>query len=183
MLIVPGLSESLGAVGKRIIHFDTTDARLSVEAASSVRWARCPRCSHSSSRRHGLYRRHLRAQPCMGRSVNLSVQVRRYKCVNRQCSRTTFVERIEDLAQPKQRRTIGLSGEWCAMAQALGGSAAARFSVKARDRPGEQSGPGVSRIDSPSRCRWLRPLVGACGTVKLPRFGALLTASRRIYRR
>jgi hypothetical protein len=42
MVVIPGLSESLAAVGKRIIHFDTTDTRLSVEAASSVRWARCP---------------------------------------------------------------------------------------------------------------------------------------------
>jgi transposase len=94
MVIIPGLSESLVAVGKRIIRFDTTDTRLSVEAASSVRWARCPTCSHRGSRRHGQYRRHLRAQPCMGRSVKLSVQVRRFKCINLQCARTTFVEQI-----------------------------------------------------------------------------------------
>jgi transposase len=66
----------------------------------------------------------------MGRSVNLSVQVRRFKCINPQCSRTTFVEQIDNLAQAKQRRTVGLSGAWCAMAQALGGSAAARLSAK-----------------------------------------------------
>jgi hypothetical protein len=46
----------------------------------------------------------------MGRSFNLSVQVRRFKCINPQCSRTTFVEQIDDLAQAKQRRTVGLSG-------------------------------------------------------------------------
>jgi transposase len=130
MVFVPGLSESLGAAGKRIIHFDTTDTLLSVEAASSARRARCPTCLHGSSRRHGQYWRQLRAQPCMGRSVNLSVQVRRFKCINPQCSRTTFVEQIDDLAQAKQRRTVGLSGAWCAMAQALGGSAAARLSAK-----------------------------------------------------
>jgi hypothetical protein len=62
--------------------------------------------------------------------VTLSVQVRRFKCINVQCARTTFVERIEDLAQDKQRRTIGLNSAWCAMAQALGGSAAARLSAK-----------------------------------------------------
>ena len=66
----------------------------------------------------------------MGRSVKLSVQVRRFKCINLQCSRKTFVEQIEGFAKPKQRSTIGLSGAWCAMAQALGGSAAARLSGK-----------------------------------------------------
>jgi hypothetical protein len=66
----------------------------------------------------------------MGRSVNLSVQVRRFKCINPQCSRTTFVEEIGALAPAKQRRTVGLSGAWCAMAQALGGSAAARISAR-----------------------------------------------------
>jgi hypothetical protein len=36
MLIIPGLSESLGTVGKRIIRVDTTDTLLSVEVASSA---------------------------------------------------------------------------------------------------------------------------------------------------
>jgi hypothetical protein len=37
MVVIPGLSESLIAVGKRIIHVDSTDTLLSVQAASSVR--------------------------------------------------------------------------------------------------------------------------------------------------
>jgi hypothetical protein len=86
----------------------------------------------------GTQRRQLRAQPCVGRSVNLSVQVRRFKCINLKCSRTTFVEQIEAVAQAKQRRTVGLSGAWCAMAQALRGSAAARLSAKL--------GMGASRV-------------------------------------
>ena len=100
MVVIPGLSESLSAVGKRIVRFDTTEALLSVEAASSARRAQCPTCSHGSSRRHGQYRRRLSAQPCMGQSVSLSVEVRRFKCVNPQCLQTTFVEQIEAFARP-----------------------------------------------------------------------------------
>ena len=129
MVVVPGLSESLCAVGKRIIRFDITETLLSVEATSSVRRANCPRCSRGSSRRHGQYWRQLRAQPCMGRSVILYVQVRRFKCLNPQCPQATFVEPIEDLAPAKHRRTVGFSGASCAIAQALGGSAAARLSA------------------------------------------------------
>jgi hypothetical protein len=60
----------------------------------------------------------------------LHVQVRRFKCLNPQCPRMTFVEPIEALAPAKQRRTVGFSVASCAIAQALGGSAAARLSVK-----------------------------------------------------
>jgi transposase len=60
----------------------------------------------------------------------LHVQVRRFKCCNPQCPRMTFVEPIEALAPAKQRRTVGFSVASCTIAQALGGSAAARLSVK-----------------------------------------------------
>ncbi len=130
MFVVPGLSESLDAVGKRIIRFDITDTLLAVEATSLAQRAKCPTCSRGSSRRHGQYQRQLRAQPCMGRSVILHVQVRRFKCLNPQCFQMTFVEPIEALAPAKQCRTVGFSGESCAIAEALGGSAAARLSAK-----------------------------------------------------
>lgn len=39
MVVLPGLSASLGAVGKQIIHFGITETVLSVEASSSVRRA------------------------------------------------------------------------------------------------------------------------------------------------
>jgi transposase len=56
--------------------------------------------------------------------------VRRFKCLNPQCPQKTFAERIEDLAPAKQRRAVGFHVASNAMAQALGGSAAARLSVK-----------------------------------------------------
>jgi hypothetical protein len=66
----------------------------------------------------------------MGRSVILHIQVRRFKYLNPRCPRTTFVEPIEALAPAKQRRTVGFYGASSAIAQALGGSAAARLSTK-----------------------------------------------------
>lgn len=110
MVVIPGLSESLSAVGKRIIRFDTADTLLSVEAASAARSTRCPKCSHRSSRRKGQCRRRLNAEPCLGSTLSLSVEVRRFKCVNRQCTQATFAEQINALASPKQRRTVGLNG-------------------------------------------------------------------------
>jgi len=129
MVVIPGLTDSLGAVGKRITHFETSEGGLAVDIASTVRSAQCPKCSHRSSRQHGQYRRRLSAEPCMGRPVSLGVEVRRFKCVNRQCSQATFAEQIDALALPKQRRTVGLDGAWRSIAQALGGAAASRLSA------------------------------------------------------
>ena len=112
MVVIPGLTDSLGAVGRRINHFETYEGGLAVDVASTVRSARCPKCSHRSSRQHGQYRRRLSAEPCMGWTVSLGVEVRRFKCVNRQCSQATFAEQIDALALPKQRRTVGLDGAW-----------------------------------------------------------------------
>ena len=129
MVVIPGLTDSLGAVGKRITHFETTEGGFAVDIASTVRSAQCPKCSHHSSRRHGQYRRRLSAEPSMGRPVSLGVEMRRFKCVNRQCSQATFAEQIDALALPKQRRTVGLDGAWRSIAQALGGSAASRLAT------------------------------------------------------
>ena len=120
MVVIPGLSESLCAAGKRIIHFDTTDRHLSVQAASSVQSAVCPSCSRGSSRRHGQYRRRLRAQPCLGCSVILHVQVRRFKCLNPQCPRMTFVESIDALAPAKERSTVVDVSGCCPIRQSTG---------------------------------------------------------------
>jgi hypothetical protein len=65
----------------------------------------------------------------MGLPVSLGVEMRRFKCLNRQCSQATFAEQIDVLALPKQRRTIGLDEAWRSIAQALGGSAASRLSA------------------------------------------------------
>lgn len=129
MVVIPGLTDSLRAVGKRITHFDTTEGGLAVDVASTVRSAQCPKCAHRSSRRHGQYWQRLSAEPSMGRHVSLAVEMRRFKCVNRQCSQVTFSEPINALALPKQRRTVGLDGAWRSIAQALGGAAASRLSA------------------------------------------------------
>ena len=130
MIVIPGMSESLTAVGKQIVGFETTDTLVSAEVSSSARSAQCPRCSQRSSRTHGVYRRRIGSQPCMGRAVSLSVEVRRFKCMNRLCSQRTFVERIDALAPARQRRTVGLNDAVRSVAHAMGGTAAARLSAK-----------------------------------------------------
>lgn len=130
MIVIPGLSRPLKGVGKRILHVDEADDHLEVGAASAVRWAVCPNCSHRSSRLHGRYERQLDDQPCLGRPVRLKVEVRRFKCVNRHCERRTFAEQIDPFALRQQQRTAGLSDALRSLGYALGGAAAARLASR-----------------------------------------------------
>src|SRR6202521_896735 len=130
MTVVPGLSRPLKTVGKHVGGWNEGDDCLWVDASGSVRSAACPSCSRRSSRVHGSYRRRLDDRPCFGQPVTLSVEVRRFKCVNPNCSRHTFTERLDALAAPSQRRTQRLNESLRSLRHALGGSAAARLAAR-----------------------------------------------------
>jgi len=53
MIVIPGLTRPLAAVGKRITCWHDGDDRLLVQASSSTRWAECPKCSRRSHQVHG----------------------------------------------------------------------------------------------------------------------------------
>ncbi len=129
MIVIPDLSPPLKAVGKRVSWWRQADDRLWVQASSSVRWAVCPRCSRRSSRVHGRYRPQFDDRSCFGQPVTISVEVRRFKCVDPNCSQRTFSERLDALAAPGQRRTRRLSEALRSLGYALGGAAAARLGM------------------------------------------------------
>ncbi len=66
MVVIPGLSRPLEAVGKHITSWDDGGSRLVVETCGVVRQATCPRCACSSARSHGCYRRRVADSPCFG---------------------------------------------------------------------------------------------------------------------
>ncbi len=57
----------------------------------------------------GWYARHLQDLPCIGQTVRLHLQVRRSRCLNRDCGQKTFVEQFPDLLPPYARRTKRLT--------------------------------------------------------------------------
>ena len=127
MVVIPGLSQPLEAVGKHITWWDEGVDGLAVGARSVVRQAACPRCACGSSRPHGRYRRRLADSPCLGRPVLLDIETRRFKCLNPGCPQRTFSERIDALAASGQRRTLRLGEALRSLGYALGGAAAARL--------------------------------------------------------
>lgn len=142
MVVIPGLSSLLEAAGKYVSSWDDSGSRLVVDAGSVVQSAACPRCTCSSSRPHGRYRRWVADCPSFGQAVTLAVEVRRFKCVNPGCTRRTFTERIETLVAAGQRRTLRLVEAVRSLGYALGGEAAARLAARLGMRI---SGPTVLR--------------------------------------
>ena len=130
MIVIPGLSQPLEAAGKRITSWTEDGCGLTVEVGSTVRRAACPRCSKSSSRLHGHYRRPIADSPSFEAPVTLAVEIRRFKCINRRCPQRTFSERIESLAAARQHRTLRLMQAVRTLGYALGGQAAARLGGK-----------------------------------------------------
>lgn len=127
MTVIPGLSKPLAIVGKRIGGWHEGGDRLWVDAHTVVRLAPCPSCSCRSSRVHGTYRRQIDDRPCFGQRVTLSVEVRRFKCVNPNCTQRTFSERLSSLGAPGQRRSLRLNDALRSLGYALGGTAASRL--------------------------------------------------------
>lgn len=126
-MVLDILAGMLRAVGKRVMEWNWAGSRLVVSADSTVKSACCPSCGRRSRRRHGHYRRLLTECPCLGHPVSIDMEMRRFQCRNRSCSRQTFAEQVEELALPRQRCTNRLAMARRSIALALGGKAGARL--------------------------------------------------------
>src|ERR1022692_876206 len=71
--------------------------------------ALCPGCGVTSHSRHSRYWRKLRDLPLQGASVTLKVQMGRWRCRTRRCSRQIFTERVADVLLPHSQQTNRLS--------------------------------------------------------------------------
>jgi transposase len=87
----------------------------------------CPECQQRSRHVHKYYLRTLRDLPVDNRSVQLVLQVRRFKCLNQDCSMKTFAERLTGLAEVYGQRTIRFTSALKAIGHAVSGEAGAKL--------------------------------------------------------
>jgi transposase len=85
-----------------------TGDHLVLETHATSPSATCPLCDQPSSRPHSTYRRRLADLPWQGRTVELHLRIRRFRCANIACPRRLFAERLPEVTVPKARRTIRL---------------------------------------------------------------------------
>ncbi|MEJ8852451.1 ISL3 family transposase [Variovorax rhizosphaerae] len=120
----------LARVGKHVVGCVEQRGFLVARASSTVRAAPCPTCRCWSGRLHGSYFRQLAERPVLNERVLLSVETRRFKCLNKDCHRRTFAEDIHSLAGRHQRRTRSHAKALHALGHALGGEAATRLAAE-----------------------------------------------------
>ncbi len=110
---------------KCVETLEPTRTRFVVHAER--RGAPCPACEQHSDSPHSTYVRRPADLPAAGRSVQLELHVRRFRCLNEQCARRTFSERLPCLLAPSARRTHRLARAQCSVGLTTGAEAGARL--------------------------------------------------------
>ena len=103
---------------------------LEIAATSIQSAANCPDCHKNSGRVHSYYTRVPADLPISDHRVRLLLTVKRFRCRNLGCERSTFVESQPNLVAKSARRTKRLDTELEAIAFALGGQAGGRLAPK-----------------------------------------------------
>lgn len=106
------------------------DGRVLITATFSSSVAYCPACHHSSNSLHRRYARILRDLPWQGSTVDLRLNVRRFRCGARECPRITFAEAVPLVCPRYGRQTSRLSETIRLIGYVLGGEAGARLSKR-----------------------------------------------------
>jgi transposase len=115
---VPGLK-------LRDVTIDAEIVSFSVE--STCPSAACPLCGRRTARLHSRYLRTLADLPWGGRSVRLSLRVRRFRCTDSGCPRRIVAERLPSIVEPYVRKTRRLHEILKLFGFALGGEGGTRL--------------------------------------------------------
>ena len=106
---------------------------IKVQAHCRSSDAACPDCGVLSSRVHSCYERTLRDLPAHGRRVLIRVRIRRFRCSEAACARTTFAEPLTDVVAGRFARRTARSDQLVhQIAVALGGRPGERLTRRLR---------------------------------------------------
>ena len=87
----------------------------------------CPGCGTLSSRVHGRYARTVADGAVGGRAVLITLEMRRFRCLQETCPVVTFAGQPGGLTQPYRRRSVPLLGMLAEAGLELAGGAGARL--------------------------------------------------------
>lgn len=110
-----------------VISVQAAGKHITIAAASTRHAVACPLCHSGSTRIHSWYTRTLADLPCMGRTVAISLSVRRFFCDIAHCPRKIFAERFGAELPTFARRTARLLDALRALAFTAGGHGGARL--------------------------------------------------------
>src|SRR6266550_648373 len=117
---------SLSPAGLLISNVEIGAAHIFITARCRAAAGTCPDCGHQSEQVHSRYKRRLLDLPSHGRTVQMCVAVRRFRCAEPSCQRRIFAEPLGDaVAGRSARRTSRLEAIVHHLGIALGGRPAA----------------------------------------------------------
>jgi len=112
--------------GFRIESLRVEENNIKGILVSVIEKSTCPVCKQESKRVQSQYQRTVAELPWSGIGVELSLQVRRFFCDNKNCIRKIFTERLPELVKVYGRKTISLERTLKVLAKAEGGESGAR---------------------------------------------------------
>lgn len=124
-MTVPALLPDPTCLHLRLL--DASDTLITAVVGTTSTDALCPLCQHLSERIHSRYVRVLADLPWMGCAVRLELNMRRFFCINQECARQIFTERLPTMVAPYARRTTRLTDVFTLIGFALGGEAGQRL--------------------------------------------------------
>ncbi len=112
--------------GFEIQSITQSETVLTIAARTDTSSGRCPTCGQGTSHVHSYYTRHPQDLPISGQRVQLLLHVRRFRCLNPQCPRQTFAERLPNVPV-SARQTSRLDTILESIAVVLSGQAGSRL--------------------------------------------------------
>lgn len=106
---------------------DASEEAITVVVTTTSEETQCPLCHERSARIHSRYVRNVADIPWMGCAVRLELQTRRFFCLNKECVRQIFTERLPTVVAPYARCTLRLTDVLTLIGFALGGEAGQRL--------------------------------------------------------
>lgn len=106
---------------------DESAAYFVMHLSSTQTIVPCPICSRTTQRVHSRYERTLADLPCTDFRLVLVIHVGKFFCLNDNCYRRIFTERLPQFALPWARKTERFVDQIRSIALALGGAAGARL--------------------------------------------------------
>lgn len=102
-------------------------ATITLIIASVQAVTQCPICTSQTHRIHSHYERTLADLSWADYRITLQMRVRKFFCLNANCKRRIFTERLTNVTAPWARRTLRLAQQFTTIGLALGGAAGVRL--------------------------------------------------------
>jgi transposase len=111
-------------------QLDEVTHQITLIASSTKAIAQCPLCQQLTHRVHSRYERKLTDLPWADYRISLQLRVQKFFCINAQCKRRIFTERLGGVTAPWARKTKRLAEKLTAIGLSLGGNAGVYLSKK-----------------------------------------------------